>query len=86
MHAIIELLHHGDTLPWASVLGHDLPQTFSTNSVEGLGQVDLGGEKVSILFPTFFLQLPTANTMVVVCSLSVIYTGFLVEVPVQGML
>ena len=24
-HASVELLHHGDKLPWASVLGHDLP-------------------------------------------------------------
>ena len=29
LHAIMELLHHGDQLPWACVLGHDLPQTFS---------------------------------------------------------
>ena len=46
--AIMELFHHGDELPWAAVLVHDPPHPLTINSVEGLGQVDVGGEQVAI--------------------------------------
>ena len=50
--AIMELFHHGDE-PWAAVFGHDPPQALTTDSVDGLGQIDVGGEQVGILFLTF---------------------------------
>ena len=56
LHAVMKLLHHGDKLPWAAVIWHDLPQTFSTDSVEGLAQVDV--DRVNVLFLAFLLQLP----------------------------
>ena len=57
--AILELFHHGDELPWAAVLGHDPPQAFTTDSVEGLD-----GAHVSILSLTFMLKLPCSMSMV----------------------
>ena len=61
LHAIMGLLHHGDTLLWVSILGHGLPPTFSTDSVEGLGQVDAGGAHVNVLLLALFLQLPCSE-------------------------
>ena len=55
--AIMELFHHGDELPWAAVLVHDPPPTLTTYSVEGLGQTDVGGEQVCILYLTFLLKV-----------------------------
>ena len=55
--AIMELFHHGDELPWAAVIVQDPPHTFTTYSVEGLGQVEVGGEHVGILYLTFLLKL-----------------------------
>ena len=57
----MELLHHGEKHSWASILGYNFPQTFSTNSVESLDQVDIGEEQVDILFLTFLLQLPRSK-------------------------
>ena len=56
-HSIVELSDDGDELSWASVLHHDFPKTLSTNSVKGLGQIDIGGVQVDILFLTFLLKL-----------------------------
>ena len=36
-----ELFHHGDELQWTAVLGHDPPQALTTDSVEGLVQIDV---------------------------------------------
>ena len=41
-HSIVELSDDGDELSWASVLRHNFPKTLSTNSVEGLVQIDIG--------------------------------------------
>ena len=57
----MKLFHHGDELPWAAELGHDLPQALTTDSVEGLGQIDVGGEQVGILLLTFLLKLPCSE-------------------------
>ena len=59
----------------ASILCHDSPKAISADSVKGLGQIDIGGVQVSILFltllfvsssehhvdsPTFFLEATLA--------------------------
>ena len=54
----MELTYDGDEPCWAAVLRHYSPQTLSTNSVEGLGQIDKGGVQVIVLFLTLLLQLP----------------------------
>ena len=51
------MLHYGDKLLCASIFSHDVPQTFSINSVKVLGQVSTGGEQVCFLFLTFLSQL-----------------------------
>ena len=61
MHAIMELFHHGDELPCAAELGHDPPSTGPHDSVEGLGQIDVGGEQVGMLFLAFLLKLPCSE-------------------------
>ena len=71
LNAIMELFHHGDELPWAVVFGHDPPQALTTDSVEGLGQIDVGGKQVGISFLTFLWKLP--------CSKHHAY-GYLVDV------
>ena len=46
LHSIVELSDDGDELSWASILCHYSPETHSASSVEGLGQVDIGGAQV----------------------------------------
>ena len=55
---MMKLIYDGHELSWAAVLHHGSPQTLSTNSVKGLGQIDIGGVQVSVLFLTLLLQLP----------------------------
>ena len=52
--AIVKLFHHGDELPWAAVLGHDPPQALMTDSVEGLGQIDVGAANTMSMVPHSF--------------------------------
>ena len=61
LHTFMELFHHGNELPWAAILGHDPAQALATDSVEGLGQMDVGGEQVGVLLLTFLLKLPCSK-------------------------
>ena len=41
----------------ASILGHDLPQAVSADSVKRFGKIDIGGVQVGILFLALLLEL-----------------------------
>ena len=53
----MQLPNDGDEFCAATALLHDLSKALSTDSVERLGQIDVGEVHIGILFLTFFLQL-----------------------------
>ena len=53
----MELSDNGDELPRAAILCHDLPEALSADSVKRLGQIDVGGEQVGVLFLALLLEL-----------------------------
>jgi hypothetical protein len=53
----MELSNDGDELYWASVLRHNSPKTLSAYSVKSLGQIDVSGIQVGVLFLKLHLQL-----------------------------
>ena len=60
-HPIVKLTDDGNELSWASILCHDSPKALSTNSVKGLGQIDVGGVQVGVLFLAFLLKLSSGK-------------------------
>lgn len=54
---IVQLSNDGDDFYWASVLRIDSPKALSADSVKSLGQVDVSGVQVRVLFLTLLLQL-----------------------------
>lgn len=57
-HSIVELSDDGDKLSWASVLRHNFPKTPSTNSVEGLVQIDIGAVLLKLSSSKHYINSP----------------------------
>ena len=61
---------HCDKPVWTSKLGHYLPETRSTNSVEGLCKINKGGFRDPVLFLAILLELSSCKDHVHCASTS----------------
>ena len=57
----MKLSYNGNKFLGASILCHDSPKAISADSVKGLGQINIGGVQVSILFLTLLLELSSSK-------------------------